>query len=63
MVRGVFSPFPDEEKKSCASPETIMCIIEGNHAHHQSKSCASSEQIMRINEKNDADDYIIHLIF
>ena len=58
-----FAPDADARKSSCASPETVMRIIGGNHAHHLSKSCASSRQIMRINGNNDADDLIIHLIY
>ena len=48
------------ENRGCAWSETVMCIIDGIHAHQLSKSCASSRQIMRINRNNDADDLIIH---
>ena len=41
-------PFPDDEKRSYVSLETMIRIIEGNHTYDSTKSYVSSEQIIRM---------------
>ena len=50
-------PFPDDEKQSYVSLETMIRIIEGNHTYDSTKSYVSSEQIIRMIPYGHTDDY------
>ena len=55
-------PFPDDEKRSYVSLETMIRIIEGNHTYDSTKSYVSSEQIIRIIRMRDTDGFINPLL-